>query len=76
MMKDAPGNYLTVTDCGIDTVQDYTNNAWTGVTIYQINGKTRKEMAMVVRQPNRSATQVAFAEPSQEEGFLRCLNPF
>ena len=65
MMKDAPGNYLTVTDGGTDTFQDYTNNAWTGVTIFQINGKTRKEMAMVVRQPNRSATQVAKTLQSQ-----------
>ena len=59
MMKDAPGNYLTLTDGGVDTAQDYTNNAWTGVTIFQLNGKTRKEMGMVVRQPNRSGTQVA-----------------
>jgi len=59
MMKDAPGNYMTVTDCGMDVHQDYTQNAWAGVTIFQINGKTRKEMAMVVRQSYRSATQVA-----------------
>ena len=76
MMKDAPGNYLTVTDCGIDTVQDYTNNAWTGVTIFQINGKTRKGYGGETAKPICNASGQDFAEPSQEEGFLRCLNPF
>ena len=65
MMKDAPGSYATVTDDGSTTSQQWISTAWTGVTIFQINGKTRKEMAMVVRQPNRSAGQVAKTIRSQ-----------
>ena len=58
MMKDAQGNIGAVADNGDFAAQDWTSATWTGATIFQINGQTRKEMAMMVRQPNRSAGQL------------------
>ena len=66
MMKDAHGNIGQMHDCGDSAVQDWTSTTWTGVTIFQINGETRREMAMVVRQPYRSAGQMVWLD-------CRCL---
>ena len=65
MMKDAHGNIGQMHDGGDSALQDWTSTTWTGVTIFQINGQTRKEMAMVVRQPNRSAGQLVRTFRSQ-----------
>ena len=55
IVRDPEGNMGVYTDDGSYTTPQ-TDFAWTGHTIYQINGKKRKEMAMYSKL---SATQVA-----------------
>ena len=63
ILRDPSGNLGVYTDDGSYTTPQ-TYHSWTGMTIYQINGQKRKEMAMYSKL---SATQVAKQIRSQEK---------
>ena len=60
-VKQSNGKFLLSTDAGVDTHPPRDcDRAWTGITVFQINGPTRKEMAMYTgHEPVQGARQTA-----------------
>ena len=58
VVKKSDGKFQVFTDAGDDTLPPV-DHAWTGVTVFQIDGKTRRELAMYTKDPMMGAKQVA-----------------
>ena len=58
VVKDG-NKWQAQTDAGEDTLPPLPDRAWTGITVFQINGATRREMAMYSREPMQGARQTA-----------------
>ena len=66
-----PTGIRQITTDRYDTLVPASKAAWTGMTIYQINGATRKELAMFFYSPCRESGTTGKACSHQEEAHFR-----
>ena len=66
-----PTGIRQITTDRYDTLVPASKAAWTGMTIYQINGATRKELAMFFYSPCQESGTTGKACNHQEEAHFR-----